>query len=331
MRTSGETMGTKERLLEFFERNRGSFFSGEELAGQLRVSRTAVWKGVNSLRKDGYQIDAVQNKGYCFSTHTDILSVQGILGYLSPEYRDLRLEVLQTVDSTNGWVRTKAEAGEPEGYAVIAASQEKGKGRVGRSFFSPADTGVYMSLLLRPVGLSPGEASKITTMAAVAVCQAVEALSGRQAQIKWVNDIYIGGKKVSGILTEASVGLEDGLLDYGVLGIGMNAYVPAGGFPEELSGKAGAIFEGPQDDGKNRLAAEVLNRFMKAYRTKDTSAYVEEYRKRCLVLGREILVLGKGEARKAMALDVDEDCRLVVRYGDGRMERLSSGEIRIQM
>lgn len=106
---------------------------------------------------------------------------------------------------------------------------------------------------------------------------------------------------------------------------------PCGGFPEELSGKAGAIFEGPQDDGKNRLAAEVLNRFMKAYRTKDTSAYVEEYRKRCLVLGREILVLGKGEARKAMALDVDEDCRLVVRYGDGRMERLSSGEIRIQM
>ena len=324
-------MGTKERLLEFFERNRGRYFSGEELAGQLSVSRTAVWKGVNSLRKEGYQIDAVQNKGYCLSAHTDILSAQGIRGYLSPECRDLRLEVLRTVDSTNGWVRVKAEAGEPEGYVVVAASQEKGKGRVGRSFFSPADTGVYMSILLRPEGLSPGEASKITTMAAVAVCQAIEALSGRQAQIKWVNDIYMDGKKVSGILTEASVGLEDGLLDYGILGIGMNVYIPADGFPDELSGKAGAIFESPQDDGKNRLAAEVLNRFMKACRTKESSAYVEEYRKRCLVLGREILVLGKGEARKARALDVDEDCRLVVQYGDGRMERLSSGEIRIQM
>ena len=324
-------MGTKERLLEFFERNRGRYFSGEELAGQLSVSRTAVWKGVNSLRKEGYQIDAVQNKGYCLSAHTDILSAQGIRGYLSPECRDLKLEVLQTVDSTNGWGRVKAEAGEPEGYVVVAASQEKGKGRVGRSFFSPADTGVYMSILLRPEGLSPGEASKITTMAAVAVCQAIEALSGRQAQIKWVNDIYMDGKKVSGILTEASVGLEDGLLDYGILGIGMNVYIPADGFPDELSGKAGAIFESPQDDGKNRLAAEVLNRFMKACRTKESSAYVEEYRKRCLVLGREILVLGKGEARKARALDVDEDCRLVVQYGDGRMERLSSGEIQIRI
>ena len=324
-------MGTKERLLEFFERNRGRYFSGEELAGQLSVSRTAVWKGVNSLRKEGYQIDAVQNKGYCLSAHTDILSAQGIRGYLSPECRDLRLEVLQTVDSTNGWVRGKAEAGEPEGYVVVAASQEKGKGRVGRSFFSPADTGVYMSILLRPEGLSPGEASKITTMAAVAVCQAIEALSGRQAQIKWVNDIYMDGKKVSGILTEASVGLEDGLLDYGILGIGMNVYIPADGFPDELSGKAGAIFESPQDDGKNRLAAEVLNRFMKACRTKESSAYVEEYRKRCLVLGREILVLGKGEARKARALDVDEDCRLVVQYGDGRMEWLSYGEIQIRI
>ena len=324
-------MGTKERLLEFFERNRGRYFSGEELAGQLSVSRTAVWKGVNSLRKEGYQIDAVQNKGYCLSAHTDILSAQGIRGYLSPECRDLRLEVLRTVDSTNGWVRVKAEAGEPEGYVVVAASQEKGKGRVGRSFFSPADTGVYMSILLRPEGLSPGEASKITTMAAVAVCQAIEALPGRQAQIKWVNDIYMDGKKVSGILTEASVGLEDGLLDYGILGIGMNVYIPADGFPDELSGKAGAIFESPQDDGKNRLAAEVLNRFMKACRTKESSAYVEEYRKRCLVLGREILVLGKGEARKARALDVDEDCRLVVQYGDGRMERLSSGEIQIRI
>lgn len=326
-----DIMGTKEQLLEFFERNRGRYFSGEELAGQLCVSRTAVWKGVNSLRKEGYQIDAVPNKGYCLSDHTDILSVQGIRGYLSPECRDLRLEVLQTVDSTNGWVRAKAEAGEPEGYVVIAVSQEKGKGRVGRSFFSPADTGIYMSILLRPEGLSPGEASKITTTAAVAVCQAIEALSGRKAQIKWVNDIYMEGKKVSGILTEASVGLEDGLLDYGILGIGVNAYAPAGGFPPELAGKAGAVFESPQDDGKNRLAAEILNRFMKAYGQTDARDYVEEYRKRCLVLGQEILVLGRGEARKAKALDVDEDCRLVVQYADGKRESLSSGEIQIQI
>ena len=324
-------MGMKENLLALLEENKGAYFSGEELARRLCVSRTAVWKGINSLRKEGYEIHAVQNRGYSLAADTDRLSAAGIRKYLSPECKSLEVEVMNTVDSTNGWVRRQAEEGAAEGYVAVAAGQTKGRGRVGRSFFSPSDTGVYMSILLRPLRYPPKEAVKITTMAAVAVCRAIEEVSGRQAQIKWVNDIFVDGKKVSGILTEASVGLEEGVLDYGVLGIGLNAYLPPDGFPGELGETAGAVFGERQSDGKNRLAAGILNHFMEIYRKRDEADYAAEYRQRSMVLGREIRVMFPDHPRKALALDVDRDCRLVVQYEDGEIESLSSGEISVRI
>lgn len=324
-------MGTKEALLTLLEAEKGTYFSGEELAEKLSLSRTAVWKAVNSLRGEGYAIDAVRNKGYRLAERTDILSAQGIRKYLQPVCAGLELAVLPEVGSTNAVVREKAMAGAPEGCVVIAASQTDGRGRVGRRFFSPAGTGIYMSLLLRPPHASPRQAVKLTTMAAVAACEAIEAVSGEQAQIKWVNDIFVAGKKVSGILTEASFGLEDGFLEYAVLGIGINAYPPPGGFPEELEGIAGAVFRQPRDDGKNRLAAGFLNRFMACYSAPEKSGYAGRYRSRSLVIGREIQVLSPGRSQKAVALDVDEECRLIVQYPDGRVESLSSGEISVRL
>lgn len=324
-------MGTKEQLLELFEENKGIYFSGEDIAEKLAISRTAVWKAVKSLRSEGYSIDAIQNKGYCLSVKTDILSVQGIQKYLMPICSGMKLTVLPAVNSTNTAVREKAAAGAAEGYTVIANSQTNGKGRIGRSFFSPSDTGIYMSLLLRPAGYSSQQAVKITTMAAVAACEAIETVSGQKAQIKWVNDIYINGKKVSGILTEASFGLENGFLDYAVLGIGINVYPPKGGFPKELDGIAGSVFHESHDDGKNHLAAEFLNRFMSYYTAQDKTEYTDKYRSRSLVIGKEIQVLFSGCQKKAVALDVDQDCRLIVKYEDGKTESLSSGEISVRL
>ena len=322
---------TKARLLAFFEANKGVYFSGEELAGRLSVSRTAVWKAVNGLRDEGYQIHGASNRGYCLSADTDILSLQGILKYLEPDCGRLDLEVVPVAESTNFSLRKKAEAGAKEGTVIVAGCQTGGRGRVGRSFFSPEDTGIYMSILLRPPHFLPDQAVKITTMAAVAVCRAIERMAGKEARIKWVNDIFIEVRKVCGILTEGSISLEDGFLDYIVLGIGINVYEPKGGFAGELRETGGAVFEAHQDDGKNRLAAEVLKELLSGSYGETAEDWAEQYRERCMVLGREILVLGRGEPARARALDVDDSCRLVVEYEDGRREVLSSGEISVEI
>ena len=322
-------MRTKEKLLLFLEENRGAYFSGEEIAKNLSVTRAAVWKAANSLRGEGYGIDAVPNKGYCLSADTDILSSQGIRKYLEGRWKTMKLEVLPSAPSTNALLREQAESGAEEGWAVIAGGQTAGRGRMGRRFYSPAGTGIYMSLLLRPEGWTPDKAVRLTTMAAVAACEAIEEVSGGQAKIKWVNDIYMEERKVGGILTEASYSLETGFLDYAVMGIGLNLYPPEKGFPPELAGIAGTIFPKGQRDGKNCLAAGLLNHFMKYYTERESSGYEEQYRARSFVIGRRIWVLSPKGKKSGTALDVDKDCRLQIQYENGESELLSAGEIGI--
>ncbi|MDD6094838.1 MAG: biotin--[acetyl-CoA-carboxylase] ligase [Clostridia bacterium] len=324
-------MGTKEQLLSLFENNKGIYFSGEDIAGKLCVSRAAVWKAVKALQSDGYVIDAVQNKGYCLSENTDILSVQGIKKYLSPLCSDAEIEVFPVINSTNTRAREKAEAGAGDFFTVISSEQTAGRGRRGRSFYSPGKTGVYLSIVLRPSHCTGEEAVRFTTMAAVAVCEAIEAVSGEKAEIKWVNDVFVRGKKVCGILTEASFGLEDGFLDYAVLGIGINASVPDGGFPPELRDIAGAVFENALSDGKNRLAAEVMNSFMSYYRGVCEKDYIEQYINRSFVTGKKVWVISPTSKKEAQVFGIDRQCRLLVEYPDGKTEALSSGEISIRL
>lgn len=324
-------MTTKEKLLKLFETNRGVYFSGEDLAQRLSISRSAVWKAVKALQSSGYAIDAVTNKGYCLSAQTDILSVQGIQKYLQPQIADLELSVLPIVYSTNAFVREKANGGAKEGYMVLANEQTAGRGRLGRSFFSPRDTGIYMSLLLRPNKYSAEQALRITTMAAVAMYEAIDAVSGKKAEIKWVNDIYLQDKKVCGILTEGSFDLENGMLEYAVLGIGINVYEPEHGFPNELKSIAGAIFSTHQNDAKNHLVAEFLNHFFAYYSAPESSDYVEKYRSRSLVIGKQITLTDAKESKRAYVLGIDDSCRLLVKYADGTQGCCSSGEVSIQL
>ena len=324
-------MTTKEKLLALLEDSKGTFFSGEEIARTLQVSRAAVWKAVNALREDGYTIDAATNKGYRLSPDSDILSPQGIRRFLKPEYRDLDLTVLPTAPSTNTLVREKANQGRPEGCIIIACEQTDGRGRYGRQFFSPVDSGVYLSLLLRPTAYSPQQATCLTAAAAAAMCQAIEAVTGQQPGIKWVNDIFLHGKKVCGILTEAAVGLETGALNYMVLGAGVNLYPPVKGFPEEIQPIAGSVLERSCPEAKNRLVGEFLNRFWDFYSHPECRAYLEDYRARSLAIGRNVTVLSAGKAVSAYAYGIDDDFRLLVRYENGDTEALSYGEIRIQL
>ena len=311
-------MTTKEKLLALLEDSKGTFFSGEEIARTLQVSRAAVWKAVNALREDGYTIDAATNKGYRLSPDSDILSPQGIRRFLKPEYRDLDLTVLPTAPSTNALVREKANQGRPEGCVIVACEQTDGRGRYGRQFFSPVDSGVYLSLLLRPTAYSPQQATCLTAAAAAAMCQAIEAVTGQQPGIKWVNDIFLHGKKVCGILTEAAVGLETGTLDYMVLGAGVNLYPPVKGFPEEIQPIAGSVLERSCPEAKNRLVGEFLNRFWDFYTHPECRTYLEDYRARSLAIGRKChRSFQLGSAVSAYAYGIDDDFRLLVRYDSG--------------
>lgn len=319
-------MTTKEKLLTLLEAHPGRFVSGEEIAGTLKLSRSAVCKAVKLLRQEGYAIEAVTNRGYCLSPEGDILSAQGVKKYLG---RDLQITVRSAVDSTNAVLRQQAEQGAPEGTVVIANAQTQGRGRRGRTFYSPGDTGIYLSLLLRPIHADPKQTVTLTAAAAVAMCQAMEAVGADGPQIKWVNDIFLNGKKVCGILTEAAFSLETGAPEYVVIGVGINVYTPKEGFPPELKSIAGALWETTVPDGKNRLAAEFLNRFWALYDAGGPAVFLEDYRRSSLVVGRDVTVIAGERERKAHALGIDESCRLLVRYETGETAALSYGEVRI--
>lgn len=324
-------MTTKERLLSLFESNKGVYISGEDLASKLELSRTAIWKAINSLRKDGYVIDAVQNKGYRLAIDTDILSTQGIEKYLNNCLNELTIEVYEQVGSTNTMVRERAIAGAKEGLVIIASEQISGRGRRGRSFFSPNNSGIYLSMLLRPQNMNLSQAASITTMAAVAAVEAIREVASQDAGIKWVNDIFINGRKVSGILTEAAMDLESNGLDYVVLGIGLNAYEPEVGFPEEIKDIAGAIFDHAANDGKNALSAAFIRSFMKYYKSDNPTDYVKKYKEYSIVLGKTVNVINKDGCCRAKVLDLDSECHLIVEYENGQSDVLSSGEISIKL
>ena len=320
-------MTTKEQLFTLLEARQGSFVSGEELAGSLNLSRAAVCKAIKQLRQEGFPIEAVTNRGYRLSGECDILSAQGVKKYLN---REFQLTVSPSVTSTNTVLRALAEQGAPESTVVMANAQTGGRGRRGRSFYSPADTGIYLSLLLRPVNADPRQTVTLTAAAAVALCQAMEAVSSAKPQIKWVNDIFLNGKKISGILTEAAFGLESGVPEYVVVGVGINAYAPEEGFPPELTGIAGALWDKPTPDGKNRLAAAFLNRFRALYEAGEPSAFLEDYRRRSLVVGKDITVIAGDTETPARAVGIDDSCRLLVRYESGKTAALSYGEVRVR-
>lgn len=320
-------MTTKDELLKLFEANKGIYYNGEQIAAKLGVSRNAIWKAVTALREAGYPIESQKNRGYCMSPDSDIVSAQGISKYLTAE---LNIEVYDEVVSTNTMLKERASSGAPEGLVIIANSQTGGKGRLGRSFYSPLDTGVYISVLLRPSTLPPQKALKITTMAAVAASEAVDIVSGKDSKIKWVNDIFLDGLKVAGILTEASVSMENGNLEYAVLGIGFNVYEPKNGFPDEIKGIAGSILRKPSADAKNRIAAEFLNRFYSFWKEGEGSDYYKEYKQRSLVIGKKVNVISPNSSVKATVLDITDDCSLLVRYEDGTVSELSTGEVSIR-
>ena len=319
-------MNVKESLLNTLAAAGGEYISGAALAESIGVSRNAVWKAVKSLESEGYAIESVTSKGYRLAENNNRLSEKIIASFLTTDEIGRELTVLDEVDSTNIAAKKLAANGAVHGHAVVADMQTMGRGRLGRKFVSPSGAGVYMSVIIRPelaVELTP----MMTTAAAVAVAETVEELCGQDAQIKWVNDVYLGGRKICGILTEASLGLETRSLDYAVIGIGVNVRSIRESFDEELSRTATSIEDasGVIVD-RNRLCAEIMNRLEVHIAEIPSRGFIEGYRRRELLTGNGITANIGGKAVSGKALGVDDDLNLIVEFPDGTVKHLGSGE-----
>lgn len=319
-------MAVKDSVMAALLDANGAFVSGGEISRLLGVSRNAVWKAIKALEDEGCDVESVTGKGYRLIAG-DRLSQDAICRHLNTA--GLCINVHGEVTSTNRLAKEAAEQGAPEGTVIVAHAQTAGRGRLGRTFCSPPDTGLYMSIVLRPT-LPAEKALSVTTAAAVAVARAIERVSPRQARIKWVNDVFCDDKKVCGILTEASLDTETGGLSYAVLGIGINVRDPKDGFPADLRDIAASVFgEGGGD--RAALAAAVLDEFFSLYARLDEEAFVAEYRERSLMPGHQVIVRKPQGDRAATALEVDAQCRLRVRYDDGEEDTLSSGDVSIRL
>ena len=321
-------MTAAEKILELLESAQAPL-SGEEMAAQLGITRNSVWKAVRKLKEAGYEIEAATNRGYRLVSQGGALTPQGVRRLLEGPARRCAIDVRDTVTSTNTLLKEIAEGGGAEGMALIAHRQTQGKGRLGRTFFSPKGTGLYLSLLLRPK-FSAEESLSITTAAAVAVAEAIDAVTGERSQIKWVNDVYLRGRKVCGILTEASVDFESGGLQYAVLGMGVNVREPEGGFSPELREVAGALFPGEVPPGaRARLAAEILSRFFRYYDALPCRGFMDAYRERSLLTGLEVTYTQGDRQGRCLVLGVDGEARLLVRLPDGSQRAFSTGEVQL--
>ncbi len=315
-------MALKDLLLQKFSVNMGTFFSGEELAEEYHVSRAAVWKAVKTLRNDGYDIISDQPKGYCFTDENDFLSEE-VIRSNAPEY-EYPLYVLDEVDSTNNYAKILCAQNAVHGTLVAANHQTAGRGRRRNSFYSPKNTGLYMSVIIEPCGSE--YLSRITPAAAVAAVEAVEETTGIHPKIKWVNDLFIENRKIAGILTEAITDFESGSIEKIIIGIGINCR------PSELPGdiKETAGFLQAEHLSRSVLAAALWKRILYRCSHLDDPALMEAYRRDSIVLGKEISYRTSGKMYSGIVREINDAGNIVIEKPDGSIEVLQSGEISIR-
>lgn len=321
----------RERVYKLLQERRGEFLSGQEISGLLGVSRAAVWKSIDRLRRDGYVIDARTGRGYRLSAAPDALVEREIRRFMrrEPDCPDMRC--LDEIDSTNSYLKREALLGAPHRTVAAANHQTAGRGRRSRSFVSPAGKGVYLSVLLRP-GLRPDALMGATGMAAVAVCNAVEKTAGVRPGIKWTNDLVLNGKKLCGILTEMSIEGESGMAESLVIGAGVNVSQTAGDFGPEVAAVATSLLTEGYPVSLPALAAAMIDEF---YELGDAlgggvGEWVDAYRRDCVTLGRPVRLLWTSGQTEAVALDIDSQFGLIVRLPDGTEQTVRTGEVSVR-
>lgn len=319
----------KDKILKFLKEADG-YISGQELCERLGVSRTAVWKVIRQLESEGYQIEAVRNRGYRLTDNADILNEAEIRAAMKSQWLGQHVTFLEETDSTNNVVRRMAEQGAPEGTLAVAEIQTAGKGRRGRSWSSPKGSGIWHSFLLRPE-FAPEHASMLTLLAAMAVQKSVKDVTGLDCKIKWPNDIVVNGKKICGILTEMST--EEDSIRYVVVGIGINANTSD--FPEEIRETATSLaLELGHPVRRTLLINGVMCAFEEYYRiyreTLDMSRLKEIYDQELVNVEREVKVLAPCGDYTGISHGINNQGELIVELSDGTIREVNSGEVSVR-
>ena len=321
------TAGTILRLF----RTEAGYLSGGLLSRELAMSRTAVWKHISALRKDGYCIEAVPSRGYRLISSPDVINPHEVAAQLDGTTIGRHLEFLQQTTSTNADAFRLAEDGAVEGTVVLADAQSGGKGRRGRVWSSPAGVNLYCSVVLRPA-IMPHEAPQLTFLSAVAVARAIELTTNLTPEIKWPNDLLISGKKVAGLLNEMSA--ETDGINFVILGIGVNLNMTAGQLPDDLRHPATSLLlEAGSGVDRSRFVSTVLNELDRLYRDFLANGFGpvrEEWQHRCNANGRRVIVSDSGTAcTGGMFVGIDADGSLLLRSDDTILHRITCGDVRV--
>jgi len=322
----------RNRILEMLARAEGCV-SGEEMSRVLGVTRAAVWKEIEALRQEGFPIRSVPRQGYRLTGPPPGLCAGYISGLLpAGNLFAGKVRVEDKVDSTNTRLKALAAEGAPAGTALLAEEQTGGRGTRGRSFQSPRGDGLYLSVLLRPKA-SMRELLTLTGWAAVAVREGIERVCGAPCRIKWLNDVYLNGRKLVGILTELSFLGESGEPDYVVIGIGVNVNQTRAAFQAQGLGEIAASLAGEGFPvGRSQLAAALLgelSRMVEAF-PQQQAGYLEQYRKYCITPGRAVRFEEDGLTLRGTAREIGDDFALVVDGADGRERRIFSGTVSME-
>lgn len=310
-------------------RDTDGYVSGQELCNKFGVSRTAIWKVINQLKEAGYEIEAAQNKGYHLTATPDVMTEAELESLKNTQWAGCEIYCFDSIDSTNTKAKELAEAGHPSGTLVVADQQTLGRGRRGRSWESPAGTGIFMTLMLKP-DINPNNASMLTLVAAMATARAITQVTGEAAQIKWPNDIVMNGKKVVGILTEMSAQFD--YINHIVVGIGINVHNED--FPEEIAKTASSLLlECGHRIHRASLIEAFLEEFERLYavylETEDMSGLQKEYDSLLVNRGRQVRVLDPKEPFEGKAMGITKKGELIVDTWESR-KLVSSGEVSVR-
>lgn len=321
----------RNEILKLLKKNNEDFLSGQYISDNLGVTRSAIWKHMKLLKEEGYEIEAVSNKGYRLVSSPDLLTLEEIEPYLTSSVIGRKIIHFDTIGSTNIEAKKNSDEEDAHGTVVISEEQVSGRGRLGRQWVSPKYKGIWMSIILKP-DLSPMDAVKLTQIAAAAVALASAEL-GIKALVKWPNDIVVNHKKVCGILTEMNAELTK--IHYVIVGIGINVNIDDQDFPEDIKSIATSLkIESKNEVNRQKLTGKILSQFEILYnkfiKENDIEASVKICREYSALLGKEILVISREGNIPAKALDIDEAGRLIVQYDDGTIEKLISGEVSIR-
>jgi BirA family biotin operon repressor/biotin-[acetyl-CoA-carboxylase] ligase len=317
-----------DEILQLLRESPSAFLSGEEISHRLKVSRTAVWKRITHLRNLGYEIEASTRSGYRLIQSPDLLTPLEIEPILKTKWIGKRIHYFQFIDSTNSKAYQLALDGAEEGEIVIAESQEKGKGRLGRHWFSPPFLNLYLSVILRPKIL-PHQASLITLMAAIATADAIRVFSGLLPLIKWPNDILLRDRKVAGLLNE--IHSEMDRIHFVILGMGVNLNMDQEMFSREIRATATSLkVEMGETISRKVFLQFLLNeleRWYTIFLREGSAVVLKAWRERAQIKGRQIKVTSFGEAIVGTAIDVDSDGALILETTSGKRKRIVAGDI----